>query len=319
MQEQGAIYVDPQMVPVLAAMRERANSRAPIWEIGARLARSRARADFTWWNAEPPVVRRVEDLAAEGAAGPVTVRFYDPLEADGLRPALVYFHGGGWVIGDLELEDSALRTLALASGVCILSVDYALAPEHKYPRPLEDCMAVAQWVYRNAERLSLDGRRIALGGASAGANLALSTALALRDACESWPRFLLLIHGVYSPDNDTPSHRRFGDGTFGLTTAQMEYFWDAYLEDRSQRADPRASPLYARLEGLPPTFLIAAGLDPLLDDSVRLSQGLNAAAVTNELRTYAGVVHGFTLMGRALETANVALRDAGAALRNGLA
>ncbi len=312
-------YVDPQMRPLLAAMRERARSRPSVSQVGVDEARARARADFAWWNAEPPPLERVEDLMIAGAFGPVRARLYDPVGGGSPKPGLVHFHGGGWTIGDLDLEDTALRTLARESGVAIFSVDYALAPEHPFPEPLEDCIQACRWLRAHARQWQVDAERLAIGGASAGANLALATALALRDAGEPWARFLLLQYGVYCADHDTESHRRFGRGDYGLDTAMMDFFWDTYLGDATPRTDPRAAPLYASLEGLPPSFLMAAGLDPLRDDSRQLAAKLAEAAVPHEHRVYAGVTHGFTLMGRALAVANVALREAGAALRAGLA
>jgi len=312
-------YVDPQMQPLLAAMRERARSRPSISQVGVQEARARARADFAWWNAEPPPLPRVEDFTAAGAFGPVRVRLYDPAGGGPLRPGLVYFHGGGWIVGDLDSEDTSLRTLARECGVSIFSVDYALAPERRFPEPLEDCVQVSRWLRAHAERWGVDSGRLAIGGASAGANLALATALTLRDSGESWPRFLLLMYGVYSADHGSESHRRFGGGDYGLDTAMMNFFWNTYLGAEVPRTDPRAAPLHARPAGLPPAFVMAAGLDPLRDDSQRLSMKLAEAGVPAEYRVYAGVTHGFTLMGRALAAANVALRDAGAALRAGLA
>lgn len=313
------VYVDPQMSPILQAMRERA--AADPWVPGRdpRQMRQRMRADLARWNVDPPPLARVEDLALDGPTGPVTVRRYDPAGGSRLQPALLYLHGGGWVAGDLETEDRASRLLAAASGVTVLSVDYPLAPEHPFPVPIEACRAVWKAAHAGGAALGIDSGRLALGGSSAGANLALACALTLRNAGEPLPRFLLLNYGAYGDGSDTASARRFGDGSFGLGRAQMEYFRSLYLQRPEDRHDPRAAPLLADLRGLPATFMTAAALDPLLDDSLELDTRLAAAGVPHRCIVYPGVVHGFTLMNLSLGAARAAIEEAAAALRAALA
>ncbi len=310
--------LDPQMAKILARMQAAGAGAPKAWEVPIEVLRDRAREEFVYWNREPPSVERVDQIRVPGAVGQSSVRIYYPADAASL-PGMVYFHGGGWVLGDLDLEDAALRSMATQSGIAILSVDYALAPEHPFPVPLNDCVSIANWLHGHATSFGIDPNRLALGGASAGANLALAAAIDLRDSGRGWPRFLLLTHGVFAARFDNPSMQRFGSGDHGLSCALMEYFWSCYVPDANQRRDPRASPLRARLDGLPPVYLNAGAVDPLLDDTLDLRSGLKQAGVPVRCEVYRGVIHGFPLFLRELDVARVALRDAAAALRAGLA
>jgi acetyl esterase len=312
------VTLDPQMVPIVEQSRRERAGAPPFASVPVAAMRKRAREQFLYWNAAPPPVAKVLDFEMPGAFGPVQVRRYDPAPHRHAQPALVYFHGGGWVIGDLDLEDTALRHLANDAGAVVFSVDYALAPEHRFPGPLRDCVAVTRALHASATTLGVDPARMAIGGASAGANLAVATAMELRDDAERWLRMMLLFYGVYSANDATESCRLFGGGEYGLDAAMMERFWTLYLEHPGQRVDPRVAPLLANLAWLPPTLLVAAGVDPLRDDSLALCERLVAAGVPARCQVYEGVVHGFTLMSRELEAARRALRDAGTALGNAL-
>lgn len=303
--------LDPEMLPIVRAMRERMAERTPMTEIAPAQMRARASADFAPWNADAPAVAEVRDLMIADAP-PLRARLYRPEAAsDGL---LVHFHGGGWVIGDVELEDRACRVIAAQSDVSILSVEYRLAPEAKFPIPVQDCVRAAQWAYDNAKALGFNAERIGIGGASAGANLALAAALALRDEGET-PAFLLLLYGVFAMRTDTESYRLYGGGAYGLGTAALDFFMAQYLRTREDRDDPRASPLDADLAGLPPSFLIIAGADPLRDDSRMLAEKMRRAGVAADAREYAGVLHGFTQFALKCAKGREALADAAAALR----
>lgn len=314
----GEVWVDPQMKPILQAMLERMASRVPMTEIAPEEMRARAAADLSKWNEDPPALARVENLTIPGPFGETKLRLYDPLGGAAPRPALVYFHGGGWVIGDLDTEDRSLRQLALASGTTIVSVDYKLAPEHKFPKPVEDCAAAFTWIADHAADLGLDPARLAVGGASAGANLALAATLMMRGRGDDRAKFMLLFYGVFADNVETDSYRLFGGGDYGLGHDAMAFFYTLYLSNSVQRTDPLVSPVRADLAGLPPVYLVAADLDPLRDDSRQLAERLRAAGVPTEIKEYPGVVHGFTLMGRMLDAANNALDDAGRALAAGL-
>lgn len=310
-----APMVAPDMRPILERMQAR-----PAMDAALDPAALRASPPdiFAWLNRDPPTLARVEDLSIPGPFRPTPVRLYDARPDAGPRPVLVWFHGGGWVGGSVDLEDRACRELALTSGCAILSVDYVLAPENRFPKPLEDCTAALRWVHEAGHTLGLDGNRIAAGGASAGANLALAAALALRDAGENLLRFVLLHYGVFARRTDSPSHLAFGGGEYMLTSQAMEAFWDFYLEHPGQSRDPRVSLLDADLHGLPQVYLTAAGLDPLRDDAIDLAERLVAAGIDTTLRLFPGVVHGFHLMVNDLAAARITARETGAALAQAL-
>lgn len=246
-------------------------------------------------SADPPVDCETEDVAVEGAYGPSLVRVYRPPSAacGAPGPALVYAHGGGWVVGDRASEDASLRILANALGYPVVSLDYALAPERPFPAPLDDVVALFRDVRRRARDMGLDSDRLALGGTSAGANLALAAAVELVRAGDSPPAALLLLSGVYDATFTAPSFARFGDG-YLLTAADMMFFRAAYCPDPRHWMDWRISPLRAPLAGIPPTIILAAEADPMLDDSLELDRLLRAAGVPCELHVEQGQIHAWT-------------------------
>ncbi|WP_448580558.1 alpha/beta hydrolase [Thermaurantiacus sp.] len=307
---------DPDMLPIMERMRARPMPEGPPDPAALRAAPPDL---FAYLNRNPPALARVEDLSIPGPFGATRVRLYDGRQGrDAPAPVLVWFHGGGWVGGSVDLEDRAVRELALLSGVAILSVDYVLAPEHPFPEPLEDCASALRFVALHGGDLGLDRSRIAVGGASAGANLALAAAMQLRDASEAFLRFILLHYGVFARRTDSPSHRQFGGGDWFLTTAAMEAFWDCYLGPGGDSRDRRVSLLDADPAGLPPVYLTAAGLDPLRDDSIDLAARLAGAGGEVTLRLFPGVVHGFHLMVNDLEAARVTARETAVALSRAL-
>ncbi len=235
---------------------------------------------------------RERDLSIPGAGGSVPCRLYLP---DGVArpPLIVYAHGGSFALGTLTAWDGMLRDLVRGSGVAVLSVGYRLAPEHRFPAGFDDMLAAVRYAARAGAALGIDPARLAAGGDSAGANLALAAALALRDAGASPLSFLLLIYGVYSADNTTPSWAELGTGSYGLSAAQMDWIWATYLNTAEERTDWRVAPLTAAMAGLPPAHLIVGALDPLSDDSHTLAQRLDAANVAHTLTVYEGLTHGF--------------------------
>ncbi len=313
----GDHLLDPEMAPIVQRMRERMASRVAMTSIAPALMRERAAADFAVWNQDPPPMADVRDLTLDVHGLPA--RLYVPKGASESGGLLVHFHGGGWVIGDIDFEDRACRSISLESHVRILSVGYRLSPEVKFPVPVEDCVAAALWAQEHAKTLGIDPNKIALGGASAGANLAMSATLMMRDRGLIPPKFLVLLYGVYAMRTDAESYRLFGDGSYGLGAEALDFFMSLYLRDASDRANPLASPLLADLKGLPPAFIAIAGIDPLRDDSRELAERLRAAGVAVEAREYKGVLHGFTQFARESAQGRQALSDAAAALRAGLA
>ena len=312
--EIGDEAVDPELVAIVRAQRARALQRPPLASVTPAQMRRRAAEEFAPWNHEPEPVAQVRDFLAAG----VPVRLYDPAPG-AAAGTLLYLHGGGWVIGDLDFEDAALRRIAGRSGQQIISIAYRLAPEHRCPAALDDVEAVVRWAASDPSEAAIDPARIALGGASAGANLALGCALRLRDRGGPLPCFLLLMYGAYGGGAETQSSRLFGDGRFGLPKAAMDWFWKVYA-GRADDADlDYAIPLRADLADLPPVFVNYAELDILRDDSLALVKRLRAAGTRVQHRAYPGAVHGFTQYAKASALARRALDDAADALVNALA
>ncbi len=262
-------------------------------------------------------LERERDLTLPGPDGAIPCRLYLP---DGVArpPLMVYAHGGSFALGALASWNGMLRELARSSGVAVLSVGYRLAPEHRFPAGFDDMLAAVRHAANNGAALGVDASRLAVGGDSAGGNLALASALALRDAGASPLSFMLLIYGVYSTDNTTPAWKKLGTGTYGLSAAQMDWIWANYLDTPEQLMDWRVAPLTASLPGLPPAHLIVGSLDPLIDDSQSLAHKLAAARVPNTLTVYDGLTHGFIRSGTHSATVRGALAECAAALARAL-
>jgi acetyl esterase len=263
-------------------------------------------------------VAAVTDHRVPVAGGEITVRVYKPAGM-GPHPVLVFYHGGGWVIGDLYTHDGICRAMVNAAGCAVASVDYRLAPEFKYPVPVEDSYAGLLWVVANATRLGLDPARIAVGGDSAGGNLAAVMSLLARD--RRGPRLLLqiLVYPVTSYDFGTASYRENATG-FVLTTEDMRWFWRHYLSREEQGREMMASPIQAKsLADLPPALVITAGCDPLRDEGEAYAARLRDAGVAVTLTRYPGMFHGFLRMTRILDQSRVLLDEIAGALKKALA
>ncbi len=256
---------------------------------------------------------RERNLSITGPHGMIPCRLYLP---DGVKnpPLLVYAHGGSFALGTLTAWDAMLRELVRQSGVAVLSVAYRLAPEYRFPIGFDEVLATIRYFAMEGATLGVDPKRMAAGGDSAGANLALGAALALRDAGRSPLSFLLLIYGAYSTAGDTASWERFGSGAYGLSRAQLEWIWAHYLTSAEQCDDWRVGSLRASMHALPRTHLVVGTLDPLQDDSHGLARRLNDAGVTNELIAYQGLTHGFIRYGRFIATARRAVSECAVAL-----
>jgi acetyl esterase len=256
----------------------------------------------------------IEDRTIPGPAGDLPVRIYRPA-GDAPKPTIVYYHGGGWVIGGLDTHDGACRALADAADAVVVSVDYRLAPEHPFPAPLEDAVAALQWVHDHASEIGGDPARIAVAGDSAGGNLAAVVAHEARDAGGPGLCFQLLIYPVTDYEFDSASMHENAEGYF-LTRAAMQWFYSHYLTDPAHGADPRVSPRRAsNLAGLPPAFVITAEFDPLRDQGVAYADAMRAAGTPVAGRTYDGMFHGFVSMLEWIEAGKVAFDEAVAALR----
>lgn len=269
---------------------------------------------------DPPEVALARDLAADAPFGRVPLRLYRPFgaPADAVLPVLVYFHGGGWTIGDLETHDVLCRQLCNASGVSIVSVDYRLGPEHKFPAAVDDAIAATHWVARNAVQLNVDAGRLAVGGDSAGGNLAAVVALTARDAGGPPIRFQLLIYPGTDMRCSTPSHEINGEG-YLLTASVIRWFKGNYLGSEAEQLDWRASPLLAPdLSRLPPALVLSAGFDPLRDECLLYADALSKAGSASAYVCFERQIHGFITMGRVLPEANAAVSLCAAELRRAL-
>jgi acetyl esterase/lipase/predicted FMN-binding regulatory protein PaiB len=267
-----------------------------------RIVAEQSRTPWAQGGPRIPLVREFE-LPANDAT--VRVRLYDPRPAE-VKPALVYIHGGGWSMFSLDTHDRLMREYAHRSGVAVLGIDYALAPEHKYPYALHQVIAALHWLLAQADTLGIDGGRIALGGDSAGANLAMATALSQRDAGQGDTiAGLLLNYGGFDVEVDAESRRRFGTDADMLSSAEIDMFWSNYLATDTDRDDPLACPLKADLKGLPPALLVVPECDVLAAQSLAMSERLRGAGVQVQCEIYPGAVHSFL---EAMSASAVAMR-----------
>jgi acetyl esterase len=268
----------------------------------------------------PPEIGSVRNLVAETPQGAIPLRMYRPagVPESTRLPAYVYFHGGGWVIGDLETHDVLCRQLAAASAASVVSVDYRLAPEHKFPAAADDAWAATRWIVAHAAELGLDAGRLAVGGDSAGGNLAAVVALMARDAGGPAIRQQVLIYPVTDVMRETGSYADFAEG-YMLTRDSMRWFIAHYLRSRNDARDWRVSPLRApSLAGLPPALIVTAGFDPLRDEGEMYAGRLRDAGVMVDYVCYGGMVHGFAGMGKLIDTAQRAVSLIGDTLRQAL-
>jgi len=313
------VPLDPQARAVLERI---ARARLPPYsELGAAAVREFYRETRGPLGAAPPEVARVEAVHAPGPGGVIPIRLYRPLGAgaDERLPGLVYFHGGGWSFGDLDTHEVVCRELANLGRCAVASVDYRLAPEHKFPAAVDDAIAATGWLAREAGALGLDPDRIAVGGDSAGGNLAAVVALAARDAGAPRLAMQLLIYPATDMAADTPSHREFADG-YVLTRDAILWSRGNYLRSPDDVVDWRASPLRAPdLARLPPAYLVTCGFDPLRDEGRAYAERLSAAGVPVTYECFEGMVHGFVTMGGVLAAAHHALYRCAQGLRQAFA
>lgn len=267
--------------------------------------RARVEAERAWWNADRPDLAKIVDTEMPGPNGPVPVRLLYPNTLDPV-PVVVYLHGGGWVVGSLETHGRAMHYLALQTGACVVAVDYSLAPEVKFPGALEEIVAVTRHCRDHAPDYRFCPARIAIAGDSAGGNLAIATALKLRETDSKLLKALGLIYPVAGSDFDTGSYQTLG--RYGLTREGMQQYFDLYLRGPEDYEDPFAVPIKADLTDLPATFVYAAGLDVLRDDSIALDAKLRAAAVPGHLEVFEGVPHAFLSLTRTVAASHKLIR-----------
>ena len=304
--------LDPQARTVLDQMAEAGNQSVESLSVEEARQVSAAMAAM---QGTPEPVALTEDRMLPGPGGNIPVRIYVPSGRDPL-PLLMYFHGGGWVIGDIESSDGLCRTLANAAKCIVASVDYRLAPEHPFPAAADDAYYATQWAAMNASGFGGDPSRIAVCGDSAGGNLAAVVALIARDRSGPAVQFQLLIYPVTDAACATPSYSENAEGYF-LTKAAMQWFWNHYVPNDADRNHPYASPLRANnLAGLPPALVITAEFDPLRDEGEQYAERLRAAGTPVQLTRYDGMIHGFFTMSGVIDQGRRAIQQSAEALRN---
>ena len=311
----GKAVLDPQMKTLLDTL----NAAGPMFLRAETPEQARAKMQALMEaNPIPPEeIYRAENRHIPGVAGEIPVRTYTP-EGNSPMGVLVYYHGGGFVLGDLESHDRVCRALANKAGCVVVSVDYRLAPEHIFPAAAEDCYSATKWVAENAASLGADPARLAVGGDSAGGNLAAAVSMMARDCGGPSIAFQLLFYPVTDCALDTPSYKEFANDGYVLSRSDMEWFWNHYLgpDSDAEKTNPYACPLRAKnLAGLPPALVMTASHDPLRDEGERFAQRLISAGVKVTCTRYEGVTHGFISFADALDKGKAGQQQAAEALK----
>lgn len=284
--------LDPQMAAALA--RHEALAQAHPTNGSIELEAMRARALDTWmpFNADPPELFEVEDRRVDGPYRDVPIRIYRPTEASRGGPAIFYVHGGGWFSCSLDTHDWAMRRLALDSGLTVIGVDPAPAPEFKFPKPVLELAAVFGRIAGQPQEYGIDPQKLAFAGCSSGANMALGATLMLH---VNFFRAGALFCGIFGTGKNTASAQAYGDGRFGVSREEIAWCFKNYLGSPGDKFDPRATPVRGDLGRLPPMFLAAAELDPLRDDTLDIADRLVESGVRCEARVYTGLAHNFMI------------------------
>ncbi len=309
--------IDEDAEKVLGVMK--ILNRPPMESLTPEEGRKAFRAMREAAKQDVPDMAEVRDLEVAGPAGAIPARLYRSHAAPANEsPVLVFFHGGGWVVGDLETHDIQCRHFANAGACTVVSVDYRLAPEHKFPAAADDCVAAAGWVATNAATLGVDPRKVAVGGDSAGGNLAAVVALEAAAAGAPDIKAQVLIYPAVDMRLGYDSYDRVGEG-FTLTAGSMRWFRDHYLDGESRISDWRASPLLAENHAkAPPACIITAGLDPLCDEGEAYADALKRAGVDVRFNCYSGQMHGFVGATGAIRQADKAIAEIGEFLKERL-
>ena len=303
--------LDPQAQAFLEQLA--ASGAPPLHELSVAEARQIIVTLFGTTDTPEPI-GTVEERTIPGAAGAMPARIYTP-QGRGPFPLLVYFHGGGWVIGNLEAYDPTCRALTNAAGCIVVAMEYRLAPEHKFPAAPEDCYAALQWVATHAAAIGGDPTRLAIGGDSAGGNLTAVVAQMVRDRGGPHLVYQLLVYPVTDYNFDTASYRENADG-YLLTKDAMVWFWNHYLRSAADGSNPLASPLRApNLRGLPPALILTAEFDPLRDEGEAYAARLREAGIPVTLKRYNGMIHGFFSLGAVFDQGQQAMAEAATGLR----
>ena len=307
--------IDPQVQAFLDELDKL--GLPPLHELSPAKARAMTAADADAFGPAEPVAETY-DLAIPGPNGEIPIRIYVP-EGDRPFPVFVYYHGGGWVIGSVATHDSTCRQIANAAGCMVVSVDYRLAPEHKFPAAADDAYRATEWAFCHAGSLGADPHRVALGGDSSGGNLAAAVCLMARDRASFRPVLQVLIYPIVDYNLNTPSYRENAEG-YVLTRATMKWFWECYLEEKEDGSHPYASPLRAEdLSGLPAALMITAEYDPLRDEGEAYAARLRDAGVPVTQTRYDGMVHAFFRRTALFDKAKAAMQEVADALKRAFA
>ena len=309
--------LDPQAQALMQLMIDK--GVPPVHTMTPEEARASYRSRRAFTQPDAPEVFKVEDKLVSANGVSVPVRVYHPHAAPShsTLPGLVYLHGGGWTIGDLDTHDVLCRSLCLQAGIVVVAVDYRMGPEHKFPAAYDDSVAAFNWTVAHAASLGIDASRIAIGGDSAGGNLAAAACLGLRGQSVQ-PAFQLLIYPATIMWQDTPSYHANGKG-YMLTKESIAYYTENYLRNREDAKDWRASPQLADSHaGLPPAFVMTAGFDPLRDEGLMYADALSKAGVSSQYICFERQIHGFITMGRVMQEANTAVSLCASALKANL-
>lgn len=306
--------IDPQMREALKIQSE----LLPDWPESPTLdtiPRMRAlyEKERRYWNQNPPQLPKVVDRVLPGPARDIPLRFYYP-QVDRPQPAIVYVHGGGWILGNLNTHDRIMRLLAVNCGLPVVGIDYGLSPEHKFPSAIDEVRFLANHIAAEGATYDLDPRRLAFAGDSAGASISLAASLVPLEGKTTAIAGAALYYGAFGL-KDTPSRQQFGALDPSMNEANLAFYRDCLLRAPADAADPRYDMLSADLSGIPPVFVAAAELDPIYDDSARLADRLENLGKTCDFRTYKGVLHGFLHLSLKVDRAQQALEDGSAWLR----
>lgn len=302
----------PEMQDAVRKSRELYAALTDLPSHPVAAARVAYNAERRYWNAFPAEVAAVTDLDFDCERGPIKLRLYHPAPEE-RRPPLIYLHGGGWMVGNLDTHDRIMRLLARESGWAVLGVDYGLAPENRFPVATRQAAAVARALPQVLAGHAIEATRYAFAGDSAGANLSLSATLLLKGEGGPLPEALLLYYGGFGL-KDSPSRRFYGNALDGLGEKELAFYRQCYRSKPEDDDDPLTDCLRADLAGLPPAFIAAVELDPLSDDSYALARAFELAEVPHSLKTYRGVLHGFLHYSATLPEAMEAIRDGAAFL-----
>lgn len=294
----------------------RRQNNPPMGQLSVQELRERSNAMRAQLQPEPPELAGVEDGVIQGPAAEIPYRIYRACAPSSVKaPALVFFHGGGFVLGDLDSHDIVCRQLCQESRCTVIAIDYRRAPEHPFPAAVDDAIHAVEWLHEHADGLGIDTRRMALAGDSAGANLATVAAIDMKRKGQQPLALQILFYPVADQYGDYDSKRRYESG-YVLTRSAIDFYADQYFKNKSDKQDWRASPIrYEDLSGLPEALVITAGFDPLVDEGEAYALRLAQAGVRTTLRRFPGQVHGFVTRGRLIPEAFQAIQEAALLLR----